>query len=116
MKNLLTVITFAVVMTFSTQNISAQSLTQDQDRPEVVAKAQVAELTNQLNLTGDQGRTLYRAYVAKEVNYRKLVTGKDINDTKVAADKKKTDDVFYEAVKKTLTNEQYSKWLKSLEQ
>ncbi len=116
MKKLLSVIAFAFVMMFSTQTISAQSLSQDETRPEVVAKAQVAELTTQLGLSGDQTRTLYRAFVTKEVNYRKLVNGNDINNSQVASDKIKTDDVFMKAMKTTLNEKQYAKWLSSLEQ
>ena len=114
MKKLVSLIAFAFVMMLSVQTISAQSLSEDQTRPEVVAKAQVADLTTQLGLSGDQSRTLYRAFVTKEVNYTKLVNGKDINNTQVAADKKKTDDVFMKAMKTTLTEEQYTKWLSSL--
>ncbi len=116
MKKLLSLIAFAFVMMLSVQTISAQSLSEDETRPEVVAKAQVAELTTQLGLSGDQSRTLYRAFVTKEVNYTKHVNGKDINNSKVAADKKKTDDVFMKAMKTTLTEKQYAEWLSSLEQ
>ncbi len=116
MKKLLSLIAFAFVMMLSVQTISAQSLSEDETRPEVVAKTQVAELTTQLGLSGDQSRTLYRAFVTKEVNYRKLVNGKDINNSQVAADKKKTDDVFMKAMKTTLNEKQYAKWLSSLEQ
>jgi len=114
MKNLLSVIALAFILMFSAQNTTAQSLTENQERAEVVAKAQVAELTTELGLTGDQTRTLYRAFVTKEVNYRKLVNGKDINNSQVSADKTKTDDVFMDAMKKTLTKEQYDKWLSNL--
>ena len=116
MKKLLSVIAFAFVIMFSAQTISAQSLKQDQDRPEVVAKSQVAELTKQLNLTGDQSRTLYRAFVSKEVNYRKLINNKDAKSPDVIANKNKIDNTFKASMKKTLTEEQYSKWLSSLKQ
>ena len=115
MKKLLSLIAFAFVMMLSVQTISAQSLSEDQTRAEVVAKAQVADLTTQLGLSGDQSRTLYRAFVTKEVNYRKLVNGKDINNSQVASDKKKTDDVFMKAMKTTLTDKQYAEWLSSLQ-
>ncbi len=113
MKNLLSIVAFAFVLMLSTQNVSSQSLTQDQDRPEVVAKSQVEKLTNQLNLTGDQSRTLYRAFVAKEVNYRKLINGKDAKSADVIANKKKIDETFNTSMKKTLTTDQYNKWKKS---
>ncbi len=91
-------------------------MSENQDKAEVVAKAQVAELTTQLELTGDQSRTLYRAFVAKEVNYRKLVNGKDSNDANVVTDKKKIDETFMTSMKKTLTKEQYTKWLNAQNQ
>jgi hypothetical protein len=111
MKNLLTVIAFAFVMVLGVQNTSAQNLTQDQDRPEVVAKTQTAELTETLGLTGDQSRSVFRALVANEVNYRKHVQGKDLSNPTVAADKKKFDDVLKTTMQKTLTEAQYKKWL-----
>ncbi len=116
MKKLLSVIAFAFVIMFSAQNSTAQSLKQDQDRPEVVAKTQVAELTKQLDLTGDQSRTLYRAFVSKEVNYRKLVNDKDAKSPDVIANKNKIDNTFMSSMKTTLTEEQYAKWLSSLDQ
>lgn len=116
MKKLLSVIAFAFVMMFSAQNITAQGLKQDQDRPEVVAKAQVAELTKQLGLTGDQSRTLYRAFVSKEVNYRKLVNDKDVKSPDVIANKNKIDTAFMSSMKTSLSEEQYAMWLSSLDQ
>jgi len=113
MKNLLSIIAFAFVMILSTQSISAQSLSQDQNKPEVVAKAQVAELTQQLNLTGDQSRTLYRAFVSKEVNYRKLINGKDAKSAEVIGNKNKIDKTFVASLKKTLTDKQFAEWKKS---
>lgn len=116
MKNLLTLFAFIFVILFGIQNSSAQELTQNQDRPEVIAKTQVAKLTQDLGLTGDQSRTIYRALVAKEVNYKKNIHGKDLDDAKVAALKKEYDDNFNASMKKNLTPEQYNSWLKSLEQ
>ncbi len=116
MKKLLSLIAFAFVMMFSVQTISAQSLSQDETRPEVVAKAQVAELTSQLGLSGDQSRTLYRAFVSKEVNYRKHINGKDATNAEVIGNKKKFDDTFMASMKKTLTEDQFSNWKKSLKQ
>ncbi len=110
MKNLFSLIAIAFVMVLSVQEVTAQSLKENKERAEVVAKEQVADLSKELNLTGDQQRTLYRAFVTKEVNYRKYVNGNDLNDSKVAANKKKTDDVFMEAMKTTLTKEQFEKW------
>ncbi len=112
MKNILTVFAFAVTLLLGVQTSSAQQLSQDKSRPEVIAKAETAKLTETLNLSGDQGRTIFRALVAKEIGYQKNVDGKDAKSTSVVAEKKKLDDQLKEAMKKTLTAEQYAKWLK----
>jgi len=116
MKNLLTVIAFAFVMMFGIQNSTAQELSQNQDKPEVIAKTQVAKLTTDLGLTGDQSRNIFRALVAKEVNYMKNINGNDPTDSKVIALKTEYDNNFKASMKKNLTPEQYSAWLKSQEQ
>jgi len=116
MKNLLTVIAFAFVMLFGIQNSAAQELSQDQDRPEVIAKTQVAKLTQDLGLTGDQSRNIFRALVAKEVNYKKHIKGNDPNNAKIIALKKEYNDNFNESMKKNLTPEQYTTWLQNQEQ
>lgn len=112
MKKLLTGIAIATSIFFGIQSASAQSLSQDQSRPEVIAKAESSKLTDDLGLNGDQSRAVFRALVAKEVNYQKGVDGKDANDPKVKADKQKADTVLKEAMKKTLTEAQYAQWLK----
>ncbi|CAM3311209.1 hypothetical protein [Aequorivita lipolytica] len=112
MKNIIAVFAFAVTMLFGVQNVSAQQLSQDKSRPEVIAKAESAELTEALNLSGDQGRAVFRALVAKEVGYQKNVEGKDAKSTSVVSEKKKLDDQLKEVMKKTLNAEQYAQWLK----
>ena len=112
MKNLFSIIVFAFVMILSVPNVSAQSISQNQDRPEVAAKAELHNLTKQLDLTGEQGRTLYRALVTKEVSVRKSEL--DENKATMVADKKKANDTFYDQMKKTLTPAQLKKWESSL--
>ncbi len=112
MKNLFSIIAFAFVMMLSVQNVSAQSISQNQDRPEVAAKTQLLELTSQLGLNGEQNRTLYRALVTKEVSLRKSEL--DENKSTMTADKKKANEVFNTQMKKTLTPEQLKKWESSL--
>lgn len=113
MKNLFTIFAFAATMLFGIQNISAQSLSQDKSRPEVIAKTQTAELTESLNLNGDQSRAVFRALVAKEINYQKHIEGQDATNATVIANKEKFDTSLKSIMKKTLTDEQYTKWLKS---
>jgi len=110
MKNILKVIALSVVMLAGIGTMNAQSLKQNENKPEVIAKKKTAELSEQLELTGDQQRAVFRALVAKESNYKKYVTGKDMNNAAVQADKKKFDGVLDAAMKKTLTAPQYEKW------
>jgi hypothetical protein len=111
MKNLLSVLAVSCVMLFGMSSITAQDLSQDQDRPEVIAKTKVADLSPKLSLNGDQQRSLFRAYTAYESNFKKHVAGKPISDPKVQADKRKFDEVLKAAVKESLTADQYKKWL-----
>ncbi len=111
MKNLFSVLAISCIMLFGMGSLNAQTLTQDQDRPEVIAKAKVADLSTKLDLNGDQQRALFRAYTAHQSNYKKHVIGQDISSPKVQADKQKFDDVLDAAVKKALSESQYKKWL-----
>ena len=110
MKNLFKVLAIAAVFVLGTQNSNAQSLSQDQDRPEVVAKLKTSAINDALNLTGDQQRYIFRALTSNEVNYRKHVNGKDANNPEVIANKKKFDDALVRSMKKTLTAEQFTAW------
>lgn len=111
MKKILTVVTFALVMMFGVQSIQAQGLKQNEEKVEVVAKAKVAELTNDLGLNGDQQRSLFRALVQREVSYRRDINGKDANNATVKANKTKFDSNLDQTMKKVLTADQYKKWL-----
>ncbi|MGO3182718.1 MAG: hypothetical protein ACTIJ9_07795 [Aequorivita sp.] len=113
MKKIVTVFVFALTMILGVQTSSAQQLSQDNSRPEVIAKAETAKLTESLDLNGDQSRTIFRALVAKEVGYQKSVQGKDLKNAAVSSEKKKLDTQLKEAMKKTLTDDQYAEWLKS---
>lgn len=111
MKNLLSILAIAAVMMLGMGSMSAQTLSQDENRPEVIAKAKVADMTSKLSLNGDQQRSLFRAYTAYESNMKKHVAGKNIADPAVQANKKKFDDVLNESVKKSLNSDQYKKWV-----
>ncbi len=112
MKKLFSLVAFAFIMLLCIQNVSAQNISQNQDRPEVIAKNQLVNLSDQLSLTGDQSRTLFRALVTKEVSIRKSEL--DENKTTMVIDKKKADELFYIEMKKTLTAQQFTKWESSL--
>ncbi|WP_026450280.1 hypothetical protein [Aequorivita capsosiphonis] len=113
MKKIVTVFVFAITMILGVQTSSAQQLSQDNSRPEVIAKAETAKLTETLDLNGDQSRTIFRALVAKEVGYQKSVQGKDAKSAAVSSEKKKLDDQLSATMKKTLTADQYAEWLKN---
>ena len=110
MKNVITVIAFTLVMLFSIDSTVAQDLAQNANRPEVIAKTKTADLSDKLQLNGDQQRSVFRALVANEVSYSKNVKGKNLSDAQVIADKKKFDDALTTSMKKTLTAEQFEKW------
>ncbi|RMA57673.1 hypothetical protein [Ulvibacter antarcticus] len=110
MKNLLSIGVLAFVMMFGINSAVAQELKQDNDRPEVVAKKQSQELDKTLDLTDDQERTVFRALVSNEMNYRKHINGQDASNASVIANKKKFDSGLDAAMKKTLNEAQYKKW------
>ncbi|GEQ85532.1 hypothetical protein ULMS_10400 [Patiriisocius marinistellae] len=112
MKNLFKVIAVAALFIFGAQNAQAQSLSTTQDdRPEVVAKTKTSNLNDALQLTGDQQRAVFRAFTANEVSMRKSVSGKDMNNAEVKVKKTELDKTLNDAMKKTLTAEQYTKYL-----
>jgi len=116
MKNLFKVITVSFVMLLGVGTMNAQGLKQNQDKPEVIAKAESAELGKELALNGDQQRAVFRALVSKESNYKKQVNGKDMRNAAVRASKQKIDQTLEAAMKKTLNADQYTKWLAMREQ
>jgi len=111
MKNLIKNIAFAIIVVLGVSTSSAQGLTENTDRPEVIAKKQTTELATTLGLDGDQERAVFRALVSKEVSYKKQVNGKDLNNAAVKGQKKEIDDALQAAMKKTLSVEQFKKWL-----
>lgn len=113
MKNILTVLAFAATMFFGTQAVSAQqTLSQDNNRPEVIAKEQTHQLTEKLGLNGDQTRAVFRAMVSNQVALQKHVSGKDANNVSVKNDKTKIDTQLQADMKKILTDAQYAQWSK----
>ena len=112
MKNIFSLVVLATLVLFSSQSLSAQSLKQNQDRPEVIANNELQILTIELDLNDIQRRTLFRALVTKEVSFRKS----DLNENKTTMeiDKKKANDDFHSQMKKTLEPNQYKKWKNEL--
>lgn len=110
MKKFITGIAIAGFVLLGINSVTAQSLSQDGDRPEVIAKAKVSQISEALALNDNQERALFRAYVQKEVKYKKGIAGKDLKNDATKAEIKKYDDELAAAVKKILSAEQYKKW------
>ena len=110
MKNFVKILAVSFVMFLGMGSMNAQTLKQDKDSPEVIAKEQTAELSQSLNLDGNQQRAVFRALVVKVSNYNKYVNGKDLKDASVQAAKKKHDEVLLTSMKKVLTADQFKKW------
>lgn len=112
MKNILTIFAFAATLFIGAQSASAQSLTQDQNRPEAIAKETTHTMTEKYGLNGDQTRAVFRALVTKEVDYQKNVNGKDLTSATVQSQKDKIDNKLRAEMKKILTADQYAAWEK----
>lgn len=111
MKNLLSIFAIAAFFFMGSSEINAQSLSTSADRPEAIAKTKIAKLDQSLDLNDTQERTLFRAFVQKEVNYSRYVNNPKIDEVSAKANKAKYDNALDEAMKKTLTEAQYKKWL-----
>lgn len=116
MKNIVKILAIALVMVAGVQYSTAQSLSQDADRPEVIAKKKVADISTKLGIDDSQERALFRYYTSYEMKYKKNLAGKDLNEPKLAAEKKEYMDDLKANVKKTLNDEQYHKWLNMLKE
>ena len=110
MKNLVTLLAFVFAIFIGSHTTFAQSLSQDESRPEVIAKEETARLSESLGLDGNQTRAVFRALVAKEVGYQKSINEKDLNNASVRADKEKIDSQLDVTMKKILKEDQYNRW------
>ena|SRR5690625_560001 len=112
MKKALYILTLSILLFLGGTAVQAQGLTITNDRPEDIAKAKVSMLDAQLDLSGDQQRALFRAYVKREVDYKKYIADKDTNSSAVKQQKTKIKNNLENAVKKELTAEQFAQWEK----
>jgi len=115
MRNILTVLAFSASLLMGVQTVSAQTLKQDANRPEVIAKEEAHDLTQSLGLNGDQTRAIFRALVTHKVDVQKVTQGKDVNSPSVQAEKQKVDATLKGTMEKILTEEQYNTWLEDFE-
>lgn len=109
MKKLLSILVVVFALAISTQDANAQQ------RPEEVAKSQVAALSETLELSGEDQRALFRIFVKKEAAYARQVTGQDLSNPTVASAKNEIDATFEKELKAALTPEQFKKYKESVE-
>jgi len=110
MKKLTSIFAVIAFLFIGVQSVQSQSLTENKNRPEVIAKNQTELLTEKYNLDGNQSRAVFRALVKKEVDYQKKVTGKDQSSATVRSEKEKIDNSLRTEMKKILTDEQFKQW------
>lgn len=109
MKKLIALIAVLFAIAFNAQEVNAQQ------KPEDIAKMKTAELSEVLELNGDQQRALWRALVKKESAYAKQITGQDLSNATVAAAKKEIDATLEKELKTFLTPEQFKLYLATIE-
>lgn len=100
MKKITVLLVLVFALFVGAQAVSAQQ------KPEEIAKAKVAELSTQLDLTGEQQRALFRVFVKNEAAKAKNASQIDL---------KAMQSVFEKELKAELTDEQHKKYL-TLEQ
>lgn len=105
MRNLFKILAIALFFSVGTQQVQAQTLSKDNNRPETLVKQRIAELDRQLDLTDTQERTLFRAMMSRVMAERKArQAGATVS--------KATEDKFVKSVRETLTKEQFESWQK----
>lgn len=112
MKKILSTLALGFFLLLGTTVVQAQGLAVSNDRPEAIAKEKVSKIYEQIELTGDQQRALFRAYVKREVGIKKHVEGKDTSSAAVKQQVTLLDNDLVTAVKKELTPEQFQQWKK----
>lgn len=112
MKKIFSTAVLGFLLFLGSTAVQAQGLSISNDRPEDIAKTKVSMIHDQLELSGDQQRALFRAYVKWEVDYKKYIADKDTNSPAVLQQKTKLNNDLEKAVKKELTAEQFDQWEK----
>lgn len=112
MKKILSTATLGVLLFLGSIAVQAQGLTVSDNRPENIAKEKVSMINDQLELSGDQQRALFRAYVKREVGIKKHIADKDSNSPAVQQQKSTLDNNLEKEVQKELTPEQFAQWKK----
>ena len=110
MKKLLNAVALCFFLFLGAIGAQAQGLTVSDKRPENIAKEKVSMIHDQLDLSGDQQRALFRAYVKREVGVKKYIAEKDTNNPAVQQQKSRLNKELEIAVEKELNAEQFAQW------
>jgi len=110
MKNIFRAITVFLTMVAGLNQMNAQSLERNLNSPNEVAKKQLLELTETLNLTTDQQKYIYRAILAKGSNSRRYLSGNASNGLSISENKERIENNFIFTMKRRLTPDQYAIW------
>lgn len=110
MKRFFKLALLTLVIGLFSQNTQAQTITESGDKPDVAARAELADLDKALDLSDEQERTLFRAIMKREVEYRKSVQGKDMSNPNVSYTANKLKENFENELKAALTEKQFKKW------
>jgi|SRR5690554_12179 len=112
MKKIVNTATLGVLLFLGSIAVQAQGLAVSDKRPENIAKEKVSMINEQLDLSGDQERALFRAYVKREVGIKKHIADKDANSPAVQQQNAILNKDLEKAVEKELTAEQFAQWKK----
>lgn len=107
MKKVINILSIVFFLFLGSTMVQAQGLAVPVDRSETVAKEMISLIQEKIELSGDQQRALFRAYVKREVGLRKYAGD---NSPEVIQQKEKLNTDLEKAVKKELTTEQFSQW------
>lgn len=115
MKKIIYLLVLSFSLLVGSTAVQAQGLAVSEDRPEDIAKAKVSMMHEQLDLSGNQQRALFRAYVKREVDIKKHISNKDTTNPAVQQLKLKINQDLEKAVKRELSAEQFARWKKEFE-
>ena len=110
MKKIVSTATLGILLFLGSVVVHAQGLTVSDKRPENIAKEKISMIQKEIELSGDQQRALFRAYVKREVGIKKHIADKDPKSPAVQQQKSILNNELEKAVEKELTVEQFAQW------
>lgn len=112
MKKLITLCFFTMALFLGTQSMTAQEVHKS---PEAVAKEKTHKLSQEVGLTGDQQRSIWRVFLAREQAKLEVARG-TLSDTEIKNINEKVDASFYLSMEENLSEEQYAKFKQTIKE